>query len=288
MRLLVVNIFAIWLLTACSTNPVKDDAAHDYALTRHGVNSALWLQTSAEDQALSLQVYTAARLTLPEALADTGWTAIAPPDRKSPTTLPLAVIMDVDETVLSNARFQGELIQRSTTFNRELFNDWVHTTKIPPVPGALEFVKAAVDLGISVFFVTNRDVSLEPVTRKNLQRLGFPLDSDADYLLMRNERPDWTRDKESRRAFIARNYRVIMIFGDDLNDFTSAAMGSLSDRQAAVAAYPAFWGQRWFILPNPAYGSWEHALYGFRKDLVSGEKLRLRMKHLYSNDSTTH
>lgn len=286
MRLLVAGVFTIWLLTACSTSPVDNDGAHEYALTRHGVNSALWLQTSAEYQALSMQVYTAARLTLPEALADKSWTAVSLPGR-NPPTLPPAVIMDIDETVLSNARFQGELIRRSTTFNRELFSDWIHNVKIPPVPGAQEFVKTAGELGISVFFVTNRDVSVEAATRENLQRLGFPLEGNLDNLLMRNERPEWTRDKESRRSFIARDYRVIMVFGDDLNDFTSAAMGSLAERQAAVARYSAFWGRRWFLLPNPAYGSWEQALYGFRRDLVSGEKLQLRMKHLQHGGSPT-
>ena len=31
------------------------------------------------------------------------------------------------------------------------------------------------------------------------------------------------------------------------------------------------WGTKWFMLPNPMYGSWENSLYDFRTDLSPGE-----------------
>jgi acid phosphatase len=286
MKSLIGLVFVAPLLLACSMVSDEKDAAAPN-LSQQNVLSALWLQTSAEYRALSLQVYSAAYAELPMALADKDRTATVPTAADT-ASLPPAIIMDVDETVLSNARFQGDLIRHGTTFDRGLFSQWVNRSNAPALPGALEFVKAADQLGIKIFFVTNRDASLEAATRENLQRAGFPLERDFDNLLMRNERPEWTRDKESRRSFIATNYRVIMIFGDDLNDFTSAATISPGHRQNFVAESAEFWGRHWFLLPNPAYGSWEQALYGFRRNLDAGEKLRLRMHHLQHSDSSPH
>jgi acid phosphatase len=53
-----------------------------------------------------------------------------------------------------------------------------------------------------------------------------------------------------------------MLFGDDLNDFAYASGKSLEERNAIVAAHANDWGRKWFILPNPVYGSWEHAASG--------------------------
>lgn len=256
----------------------------DQALILQGMKSTLWLQTSAEYEALTIQAYAAARRALPEALADKDWSAIPGSAHNTPS-LPPAIIMDIDETVLSNARFQGELIKRATTFNRELFKTWTDSATAPPVPGAPAFIEAAEKLGIHIFFVTNRDASLESATRTNLERRGFPLESGFDNVLMRNEKPGWTRDKESRRALVAHDYRVIMIVGDDLNDFTSAAAGNPTERRAIVEKYADFWGLRWSILPNPAYGSWEQALYGFRRNLDAGDKLQLRRQYLQGGNS---
>jgi acid phosphatase len=50
-----------------------------------------------------------------------------------------------------------------------------------------------------------------------------------------------------------------MLFGDDLNDFAFANGKSRDERDAIVAAHANDWGRKWFILPNPVYGSWERA-----------------------------
>jgi acid phosphatase len=72
--------------------------------------------------------------------------------------------------------------------------------------------------GIKIFYVTNRTNDLEEYTRNNIKALGLPLDNDRDVLLMKNEK-GWTSDKTSRRDLIKKDFRVIQIFGDQLDDF---------------------------------------------------------------------
>ena len=111
-----------------------------------------------------------------------------------------------------------------------------------------------------MFYVTNRDHDLEEATRANLKRHGFPLREGVDTLLTRGEKEGWGSDKTSRRRAIAASYRVLMILGDDFNDFTAAAAGSPADRRSSVADRADWWGRKWFMLPNPSYGSWQRAL----------------------------
>ena len=58
---------------------------------------------------------------------------------------------------------------------------------------------------------------------------------------------------------MGRDYRVVLLFGDDLNDFVSARAGREA-RAALMEEHRANWGTRWIMLPNPTYGSWERAI----------------------------
>lgn len=40
-------------------------------------------------------------------------------------------------------------------------------------------------------------------------------------------------------------------------------------RDARVKELASYWGTRWFMLPNPAYGSWESVLLGQSRDKAS-------------------
>ena len=108
--------------------------------------------------------------------------------------------------------------------------------------------------------MTNRRVAVDEATTRNLRETGFPLSTDEDWVLSRDERPEWTGDKTSRRTFVAERYRVIMAFGDNLGDFVSIEDLDAAGRDAVVDRYASWWGTRWFMLPNPMYGSWESEL----------------------------
>ena len=53
-----------------------------------------------------------------------------------------------------------------------------------------------------------------------------------------------------------------MQFGDQLGDFVDVTRNTREGRAAAMAPFAGWVGERWWILPNPVYGSWEPALFG--------------------------
>lgn len=102
---------------------------------------------------------------------------------------------------------------------------------------------------------------LEEATRKNIKNLGLPFDEDRDVLLMRDEN-GWGSDKVSRRALVAKDYRILMLVGDQLTDFISLeeATTDIDSRKELAEKYSDMWGQKWFMLTNPMYGKWEGAI----------------------------
>lgn len=229
----------------------------------------LWVRDAAEYQALALQAYGAAAEDLPRLIEDRSWSAL--PGQQNAGELPPAIIFDVDETLVSNVEFQLEL---EPPFRNSKLDDWNAANEARPVPGAAEFVQLAIDSGVEVFFVTNRPCQAKPDMEKfcpqqdttihDLIETGIP--ANADRVMMAAERPDWTREKKVRRDVIAENYRVIMLVGDDLGDFIPCVRGSAAPpcteaatqalRTATTQAHKRYWGEGWYIIPNPMHGSW--------------------------------
>ncbi|MFW6084922.1 MAG: 5'-nucleotidase, lipoprotein e(P4) family [Gemmatimonadota bacterium] len=244
------------------------------------LDAVLWMQTSAEYAAMSRQTYAAAARLLPEALADTSWTA-ALEQGSGAGDLPPAVILDVDETVLDNSPYAARLIERDEAFTEESWAVWVDEARAKPVPGALEFVRAAREAGVEVFYVTNRLADLEEATRRNLEAMGFPPGEADDVYLLKDEREGWGSDKTSRRAWIAERYRVLMLGGDDLNDFTTGARGtSVEDRADLVERHDEKWGSRWFVFANPTYGSWVSPLLEGLESPSPSDVVRRKLQRL--------
>ena len=261
-----------------SERDVADEASRPYALEL--LNSVLWMQTGAEWRALTRQTYRQGERMLDTALEDGSWTA-ALEQTEDPSGLPPAVILDVDETVLDNSSFEAQLITQDTTFQTDPWNEWCRLEQALPIPGAVEFTQYAAERGVTVFYLTNRRHEVEEATRRNLEKHGFPLDPEEDTLLTRAEREEWdVSDKSGRRVEIASRYRVLLVFGDDLNDFVSGSRASVEERNAPVEEYDAYWGSRWFVLPNPSYGGWEGALTEFDYGLDPDTRLRRKYEHL--------
>jgi acid phosphatase len=97
---------------------------------------------------------------------------------------------------------------------------------------------------------------------------------------MRGERPEWKSDKTVRFAEIARGHRVLLLVGDDLNDFLDARDSTLAERRAGGEAASERFGTSWFVLPNPMYGSFLRAVQqGLGAD-ASPEAVRARKLEL--------
>ena len=228
--------------------------------THEQLQAVLWMQSSAEYWALSAPVYSRARAALDAAIADPSWTAALEQEGTNFSGLPMSVVMDLDETLFDNSTFQGQLVLDRTTYSPERWGRWVALAAATEVPGAVDFVKYARARKVRVVFVTNRTAQEKPATLKNLDILLGPGTPASDVLA--TDENGWSSDKSARRAFVARTHRVLMLVGDDLNDFVSVAGAKApSDRLALAKQHSTKWIDRWVLLPNSAYGSWDRIIY---------------------------
>jgi acid phosphatase len=240
------------------------------------LNAILWQMTSAEYEGAARTAYAAARVALDDALKDKKRTAAAEQTGDF-SRLPPAIIMDIDETVLDNGPFQVHAMLDEDSRGAWLMSKWVERAVARPTPGAVEFIQYAQSKGVTVFYISNRNAEKEAATRKNLEAVGVKLAEKFDTVFLEKERPEWTRDKSLRRAEVTKNYRVLMLLGDDFGDFTSAWNKSTAERREAAQKEAARWGRDWIMIPNPMYGSWENASFNFNFRASPAE--RRQMKH---------
>lgn len=255
-RVVLLCCIAFSTLVARAAEPIS---------AREQVNAALWMQSAAEYSALTQQTYAQAahRLT---ALRNSNSTAsVEQMALGNFAGKPPAVVLDIDETVLDNLPFNTQLINNGQSFDAAAWQTWIMAAKAAALPGAPEFIRKARQLGYHVIFISNRscnangrydtqgrntDCPQKAATLLNLSRaLGYT-PQDSEVLLSNEQRGRDDHDKQARRREIAQQYRIVMLLGDDLNDFIRRA--DYRDRRDARN-----WGNRWFILPNPLYGSWE-------------------------------
>lgn len=143
--------------------------------------------------------------------------------------------------------------------------EWCNLAKAESVAGAQEFLSYAAEKGVETFYISNRKVEFYDATRNNLISNGFPY-ADSIHMLLRTN----TNDKEPRRSLVKENYDIVLLFGDNLGDFSSIFDGkSTADRNALVEENKAEFGNRFIVLPNPMYGAWDDAMF---YDLVVDNK----------------
>ena len=232
----------------------------DNSYQKQSLLAVLFKRTSAEYKANTFQAYASAQRNIDKALADKSWTALLN-QKNGYQSLPPAVILDIDETVLDNSEHQVRSIKNGTNYPIG-WKEWVSEESASALPGVKEYLSYADSKGVKIFYVTNRTHDLEEYTRNNIKALGLPLDNDRDVLLMKNEK-GWASDKTSRRDLIKKDYRVIQIFGDQLDDFIplEETATSVNNRKALIDKHASMWGEKWYMLINPMYGEWEEALY---------------------------
>lgn len=224
--------------------------------------ATLWTQRAVEYKANSLTVFTLARIRLDEALADKSWTAAPAEQKSSYHDLPPAVILDIDETLLDNSRYQVWMLKNNQSFSTKTWNQFCAAQVSTAIPGAVEFAKYADSKGVKVFYITNRGAVTEKDTRENMQKLGFPMGGNVDTFLMQGEKPEWGGPKGTRRAVVAKDYRVLLNIGDNFGDFDDRYRTSEADRARAFEADMPYWGKQWLMIANPTYGSFDTAPFG--------------------------
>lgn len=251
------------------------------------LNAVAWTQTAIERDLIYRQTYRAAQDQLILALKDSRWEALPEGERKTPVKglRKKAVIVDIDETMLDNSPYQARLVRDGADFNEFTWAEWCREESAPAVPGALEFARFAASKDVTVFYLSNRAQDLREVTIANLRKLGFPIaDSEHVFLGLGTVVSDCEQngtEKGCRRELISRNYRVLMQIGDQIGDFTDVLSNTQEGRVAAMEPYLNWIGQRWFVLPNPTYGSWEPALFNNNWAAPANERRREKIDALH-------
>jgi 5'-nucleotidase (lipoprotein e(P4) family) len=247
--------------TAQSNQPPADNTYIEGAV--------LWQQSSGERRALSYQAFALARMMLDRDLRM---------NRRHGK--PRAVIVDLDETVLDNSLNEGMQVKNHVNFNQKDWTAWINRAEATAVPGAVKFLNYAAAHGVMVFYITNRNDIQKAGTATNLKKLGFPNVNDQT-LLVQTDPKD--ASKEPRRQSVGAKYRIVLLMGDDLNDFAKVFEDSktVESRIALSDQLKNEFGKRFIVLPNAMYGNWESAIYGGSK-LSEAEKAAKRKKQLKS------
>ena len=202
-------------------------------------HSMYWQKNAAEYHALCIQAYNVAKMKVDQALAAT-------------SEKPLAIIADIDETVLSNQPYNEMLIAKNISFTQENWAEWVNKKSAVPIPGALEFYNYADSVGIEIIYLSNRRVENYAPTKANLISAGFPFDDNTIMLLR-----DKDDNKKARRKELAL-YNVVLLIGDNLSDFDESFYKQPNDiRINRLKDTSALFGEKFILIPNLIYGSWE-------------------------------
>lgn len=229
-----------------------------------------WLYGSGEGAATNIQAYHAFRDYVVAAARHRPRTSVVLADGATlaaPRFLPcgrrpLAVVLDADETVLQNLGYEyDDASHPGRAYDQERWNRWERTgaNAVAPIPGAVTALRAIRRAGVTVIFNSNRMATYADQSEAALNGAGLgPAEHGRTLWLQGDAAPGSAKDP--RRAAISAHYCVIAMAGDQLGDFSDLfnARGlAVADRRRAAAAGPlaALWGNGWFVLSNPVYGT---------------------------------
>lgn len=256
----IVTFLAILVIS------VSGFSQENISKSEHSTMSTVWYQKSAEMKALYYQAFNIAMLKLEEKL------------QHAEEGKQYAVVCDIDETLLNNSPFQGKLILENYFFSDSLWQEWTKLAKAEALPGALDFALFAASKNVRVFYLSNRSVDELEWTMKNMQEIGFPNVEEEFYLLKTT-----TSDKEERRSKVRENYEILLFCGDNLGDFSSVYDHRGDDLGFDdIEEMKEMFGDKYIVLPNPMYGTWEKSIYGNTYGKSPEEKNKLRKEVLES------
>lgn len=266
--LILVSIVSTYFVTTTYAQQANTQQTA-IADTEYQVAAVLYMQKAAEYRALCLQAFNWAKMTLD--IDEKNKKKLPKAERKKPR----AVVVDIDETMLDNSPAQAYGIKNNVGFNLPDWYKWGEMRKAKAIPGAVDFANYAKSKGVRIFYISNRDEVQKQATIDNLKAVGFP-DISADNVLLR----DKASNKDDRRAIVEKNYRTVILMGDNLNDFTSLfEKKSVEERFSEVEKAKNLFGTKFIVLPNAMYGDWENAIYEYQR-LTESQKAEKRANAL--------
>jgi 5'-nucleotidase (lipoprotein e(P4) family) len=237
----------------------QNTTSNDSNIENNLMMAMAWKQTAAEFRALYHQGFNIARMRVEIALS-----------QKQDDSLPLAIISDVDETLLLANDYWGYLItQGQDFFDDASWDRWIEENRAVASPGALEFLNFCVSNSVEIFYVTNRDQGETTVQLaiENLNAVGFPLADTAHLRVLRE-----SSNKELVQQRIREDYEVVALLGDNLNDFARRYYSTdIDQRMSLMEQDKDRYGRDYILFPNPTDGHWIRAIFGESEPAGSDE-----------------
>ncbi|MEO9021773.1 MAG: 5'-nucleotidase, lipoprotein e(P4) family [Ginsengibacter sp.] len=222
-------------------------------------------QRSAEYKALCYQAFNVAHAKITEL-------------SREPSAKPKAIMTDIDETILNNGMYEAHQLLQGKDYDENSWVKWTSKGDADTLPGALHFLQYASASGVEVFYVTNRGENEREGTLANLKKFNFP-NADNAHLLLKGK----SSSKEDRKKSIVETHNLVLLMGDNMNDFSFLFEKKNPDERAKVADdFATEFGNRFIVLPNPVYGDWEFSLYHFNYGLTPAQKDSAIKASLYS------
>lgn len=272
-RFFLLLLLAGLIYTGCITTNDEHQNAQDtrsdsIPVQEHSVQAVLWQQHAAEYRALAYQAFNLAKYRLQDILQKT--------DQHDTS---LAIITDIDETVLDNSRFNAKLIEDDEEYSKERWIKWAKEIIAQPIPGSQEFFKYVNEKDVEIFYISNRFKSNKAATVKNLRKYDYP-NADSAHIFLK----DTTSGKQPRRNKAMANHTILLLLGDNLGDFHHAFDDrSTEKRNSLVDSMKQKFGKKFIAFPNPMYGAWEtDGIYEGKYDWTPAEKDSLRKAKLES------
>jgi len=160
------------------------------------------------------------------------------------------VVLDADETVISNVTYQIERAGRP--YDEDAWTAWVKRREATALPGAAAFLARVRALGGRIVIVTNRREPVCDDTRAVFDARGLAY----DLMLCRTGPADKNPRFEAVQSGLLPStlppLTVVAFVGDNITDFPKL---SQAIRGAGDDGFVEF-GSRFFVIPNPMYGSW--------------------------------
>jgi len=243
----------ILLLAGCSSATSRPDSSSksesEPTLDEIYNHATHWSRNSAEHRAIYEQTYKFAgeRIrVLSDGLEAGSW----------------AVSLDADETLIDNSLYQVEIASRGESYGPVSWNEWIQRKSAPPMPGAVEFTRLVKSLGGVVAVVTNRRHYQCALTAENMLEVGITFDvalcrvdggeKELRFDALANGTADQWLDAQFNGDAARRPLDVLMWVGDNIGDFPGQDQ-SIRNSEGPLSDF----GDRFFVLPNPMYGSWE-------------------------------
>ncbi len=231
-------------------------------LSNQLVQSVLWYQNSVERKMIYAMAFKRAEQLVKQNA-----------QKYSKSKKRLAVVVDIDETILDNSPYEGYLIKNQMSFTPETWQQWVNKAKADLLPGSRDFLTKVAQAGVEVFYVSNRSMEdLEP-TMQNLQMHELPF-LDPGHIMLKMD----NSSKTDRKKIIEGSFKIILTVGDQFSDFDSEGYAlnfeagmDQANYQLADSIYNHF-----VLLPNPMYGEFEKMLIPNRDDVSAERKLEMR------------